>query len=449
MSRRKVLYVCHNHPSLHPGGAETCALELYEAMRASSEFEPFFLARIAAARPHPGTPFGAVNGDPNQIFFYTDGADFNAFYLTSVNKDNYTTSLRDFLIACQPDIVHFQHTHFLGYDLIRETKNTLPNAPMIYTLHEYLPICHRHGQMLRMRNNELCRESSPRRCHECFPDISPQSFFMRKRFIESHFSLIDLFLAPSRFLLDRYVEWGLPRAKIRYEENGRRTVQRMNDVAEDRPRDRIGFFGQFNLFKGVNVLLKAMKILSEDLLESTATSSSKQSTRRSVSAQGGPNFHRENVHLWLHGANLEMQPTAFQDEFNALLEATKQNVTIVGRYDQAELPRLMADIDWVVMPSIWWENAPLVIQEAFQYGRPVICSDIGGMAEKVTDGVNGLHFRARDPASLAQTIRQAVGTPGLWERLRSGIPEVYKIEDQVVALTEMYHTLLDHRLAQR
>jgi len=57
----------------------------------------------------------------------------------------------------------------------------------------------------------------------------------------------------------------------------------------------------------------------------------------------------------------------------------------------------MAAVDWVVVPSIWWENSPLVIQEAFAHGRPVICSDIGGMAEKVAHEKNGLHFRANDP----------------------------------------------------
>ena len=71
----------------------------------------------------------------------------------------------------------------------------------------------------------------------------------------------------------------------------------------------------------------------------------------------------------------------------------------------------MASVDWVVVPSIWWENSPLVIQEAFLHGRPVICSDIGGMAEKVDDGVNGLHFRTGDPRSLAQAIRRATSSP--------------------------------------
>src|SRR5439155_20392507 len=45
-------------------------------------------------------------------------------------------------------------------------------------------------------------------------------------------------------------------------------------------------------------------------------------------------------------------------------------------YAHDELPRLMDNIDWVIVPSIWWENSPLVIQEAFAYGKPILCSDI-------------------------------------------------------------------------
>ena len=75
--------------------------------------------------------------------------------------------------------------------------------------------------------NELCLEASPRRCHECFPEISPQEFFLRKRFIQSHFEHVDLFLAPSRFLLERYVDWGIPREKIRFEDYGRRPAPRV------------------------------------------------------------------------------------------------------------------------------------------------------------------------------------------------------------------------------
>jgi len=425
VSKQKVLYVCHNHPTLHPGGAEAYALELYKAMRESDEFKPIFLARIGSTvaterRPHSGTPFSTVNGDGNQYFFFTETSGFDFFYMTLRDKDVYTKYFHEFLLAHRPDVIHFQHTQFLGLDLIRQARNTLPDAAIVYTLHELLPICHRDGQMVRTRTQELCNESSPRRCHECFPEISPQAFFMRKRFIQSHFSLVDLFFAPSHFLLERYVDWGIPREKIRFEDYGRRSVTPIAESEENRPRTRLGFFGQLNFFKGVNVLMEAMKILSKDECD---------------------------AHLWLYGANLELQTEDFQNRFQPLLGATEQNVTFVGRYDHADLPRLMASIDWVVVPSIWWENSPLVIQEAFLYGRPVICSDIGGMAEKVTDGVNGLHFRVGDPRSLARMIRRATSSPDLWQALRDGIPEVYKMEKAVTALSDIYRTLLDRNKA--
>src|ERR1044071_6965300 len=107
----------------------------------------------------------------------------------------------------------------------------------------------------------------------------------------------------------------------------------------------------------------------------------------------------------------------------------------------------MANFDWVVVPSIWWENSPLVIQEAFQHGRPVICSDIGGMAEKVTHGVNGLHFRRGDAHSLAAAMRRAVDTPGVCEKLRSGTPHVQPTPEHVACLSRHYRALLDRRRA--
>jgi glycosyltransferase involved in cell wall biosynthesis len=106
-------------------------------------------------------------------------------------------------------------------------------------------------------------------------------------------------------------------------------------------------------------------------------------------------------------------------------------VRLHGRYRPQDLPSLMADVDWVVVPSIWYENAPLVIQEAFQHGKPVICSDIGGMAEAVTDGVDGLHFRAGSSGALADTLLRAATTDGLWESLASGVRPVRAMEDHV------------------
>jgi glycosyltransferase involved in cell wall biosynthesis len=447
MSKPKVLYICHNHPSVRPGGAEAYALELYHGIREQGEFEPVLLAKggppySLRRQPHSGTLLGLVNGDPNQYFLYTDGYQFEWLYGTMSGKEFYTKHFHEFLLALRPAIVHFQHTLFLGYDMIRQVKNTLSDVPILYTLHEYLPICHRQGQMVRTVNNgELCDRESPQRCHECFPDVSPQAFFMRKRFIQSHFSLVDLFLAPSHFLRERYVAWGIPEHKVLFEEYGRRPVTSPRSGNEELPRNRFGYFGQITPFKGAHLLLSAMKLLLGD--GSSSGSGRRREPRMLAPMNGSSELTRP--HLWVHGANLELQPGTFQNEFRALLEETRQNVTLVGQYNHADLPRLMANIDWVIVPSMWWENSPLVIQEAFACGKPVICSDIGGMAEKVTDRVNGLHFRVGDVAHLAQVIREAASTPGLWETLRQRIPPLYQMNEHVTALASHYRELLQRK----
>jgi len=100
-----------------------------------------------------------------------------------------------------------------------------------------------------------------------------------------------------------------------------------------------------------------------------------------------------------------------------------RRVRFFGSYKSAELPRLMRDIDWVVVPSTWWENSPVVIQEAFLHGRPLITSDIGGMAEKVRHNVNGLHFRAGSAESLVDRMVEALRNREVWDRLRARIPQ--------------------------
>jgi glycosyltransferase involved in cell wall biosynthesis len=63
------------------------------------------------------------------------------------------------------------------------------------------------------------------------------------------------------------------------------------------------------------------------------------------------------------------------------------------------------------------------MSEAWMFRRPVICSDIGGMAERIEHNINGLHFQVSDPRSLAMAMRRAATETGLWERLSAAAPE--------------------------
>jgi glycosyltransferase involved in cell wall biosynthesis len=452
-TRPTVLFICHNHPSVRPGGAEAYALELHRHLVASGEMRSVFLAKggpplSPAGSVHLGTHVAPVDDRADEYFFFTESWSYD-WTLGTMRDDKrlYTKHMRAFLRAIQPDVVHFQHTMFFGYDILREVRNTCPNAAIVYTLHEFMPICHRQGQMLRKVDDTPCMQESPRRCNECFPDIDQQTFFLRKRFVQSHLSVVDRFIAPSEFLAQRYVDWGLPEEKVQVEEYGRTPPAGEAPIQPRAHRDRFGFFGQLTPFKGLQVVLDAIIELHD---RSDGQQDPLLTALERAAAGPSPSTAEEEAeprpHVRIHGANLDLHPGQFQNRVAELLECAGDDVTFIGAYDHDDLAAHMAEVDWVVVPSIWWENSPLVIQEAFHFGRPVITSDIGGMAEKVTHEVDGLHFRANDPKSLAATMRRAASDPGLWERLRGGIRPVYRMEEHAQRLSEMYEQLLRNQV---
>ena len=86
-----------------------------------------------------------------------------------------------------------------------------------------------------------------------------------------------------------------------------------------------------------------------------------------------------------------------------------------------ELRSRMAGVDWVVVPSIWWESSPMVIQEAFTCGRPLLVSDIGGMAEKVTSEVDGIKVSAGSILAWEKSLKQASEFVSEWDELQRAI----------------------------
>ena len=151
------------------------------------------------------------------------------------------------------------------------------------------------------------------------------------------------------------------------------------EYAADRPM-RVGFFGQISKLKGINVLLAAAELLN---------------------GQGDYGFVFE-----IYGDD-SGQPPEFQTDFRETLKRAGLNVIYRGPYDRCSVGDLMSGLDAVVVPSIWWENSPIVIQEARLCGLPVLASHIGGMAEKVgADGAAGECFPVGNHISLVQSLRR-------------------------------------------
>lgn len=402
----RVLVVSHGHPAYSIGGGELAAYNLFRGLDAIEDADAHFLARIGPPlKPHADTPFMSLRQNARETLFYAN--DYDHFRLSNRDVAGLDRHFAAYLEALRPDVVHFHHFLGLGLECLRVVRRVCPEARIVATLHEFLAICHNHGQMVKTGKATLCHRATPADCTLCYPAIDAAAFFKREMFIKANFDLVDAFVSPSRFLAQRFVEWGLPPERLKVVENGLDVAE----VAPPRPvarpprgaqpvarRNRFGFFGQLNPFKGIDVLLDAVGRLPA----------------QRWGADAG---------LIVFGGNLENQPAAFQDRFKRLLGQAEGRVRFYGSYRPHELPTLMREVDWVVVPSVWWENSPLVIQEAFAHGRPVICSDIGGMAEKVRDGVDGLHFRAGSAESLADRLAMALATPDLWERLRANLPK--------------------------
>lgn len=426
---KKVLMVAHGHPDFVAGGGELAAYHLHNSVNTGEEFSSVFFARHNQTDLlHGGTPFSGT-GRPNEILFHSNMPDW--FRFSQPDKSKVWRDFREALDICQPDVVHFHHYLHLGLELIREVKNYCKDIPVVLTLHEYLAICHNRGQMINPVDNSLCYESKPASCAKCFSNYSAQDFMLREQFIKSHFSLIDQFISPSVFLKQRYTAWGIDTDKIRVIENLVETTRAPADQHNDNPTldhitdtkntpgdrpVRINFFGQINWFKGIDVLLDAVSKL--------------------------PCAIRDNIQVGINGSGLEKQSQTLQRQIQSRLDELCNTVALHGPYQPSQLAGLMKNSDWIVVPSKWWENSPMVILEAKKFGVPVICSDIGGMAEKVTHQHTGLHFYARSSDALAEQLIYVIENPEIRERMSNNIRSAYNPTSSFREHTELYQSLL-------
>ena len=407
----RILIVSHGHPDFNKGGAEVAAYNLFKELR-RHEHDAYFLARTELL-PHGGAAF-SQRKDSREILFHTKMDD--GFLFSSLKTKHLWGDLNELLQKIKPDVVHFHHYFQIGIEAIEIVRRVLPNTRIILTLHEYLAICHNNGLMYKT-NDKVCYRYNPRDCNNCFPEKSPGDFFLREQYFKNIFKRVDHFISPSHFLKDRYVDWGIAETKISVIENG----QPKTDIciASDRksepknlPKVKVAFFGQVNPYKGIDILLSAIDSLSKK--------------------------YREMLTVEIHGANFSNQRSEYQERIKQLLKRTKGVVTFCGSYEPFELPKLLSSTDWVIIPSVWWENSPMVIQEAFNAGVPIIASDIGGMAEKIKDEVDGLHFRTGKPKDLAAVIIRIIEDTSLRAKLADNIKPPLTIVDCLEQHIEIY-----------
>jgi glycosyltransferase involved in cell wall biosynthesis len=371
-----VMIAAHAHPALSKGGAEIAAWRQFEGFRALPDWRAWFMGCTAGAG---GGRLGSHITQPfsdDEFLYAVAGVDWFKF---SNADPRFPRELETVLRQTAPDVLHFHHYANYGVETFLIARRTLPDCRIVLTLHEFQAICNHYGQMVTRPDKTLCYESSPRNCNKCFPEISRSDFFLRRAYIRRFFDLVDAFVSPSQFLADRYVAWGVPAEKSTVIENVIAAGAGITPV--DKPRTdvfHVGFFGQISFLKGFKVLLDAARILDEEKVT--------------------------DIVFDIHG-DYTGQPVEFQTEFLTHLGKAGRNVRFHGPYDNKQVDGLMRAADVVLVPSIWWENSPIVIQECLRNRCPIVCSNIGGMAEKVRPGLDGFHFNVGDALALRSLLR--------------------------------------------
>lgn len=376
----RTVIVSHSHPNLRYGGGEVAAYRQFKYLLGLDE-DVFFVGSTIGpedSMKYFGASQQVISFGPRDFCLRGRGMDAFTMEHPDIRDEDWIV---EFLLALQGDVYHFHHFWNIGAGTIRRLRAARPDAKFICTLHELTAICANHGQMMK-RSGELCYAASEVACAACIAR-PPIDFVLRKTRMREMLDLFDHLLSPSEFLRTRFEEWGIAPGRIAVIENGldhQASVRPETEAELLAKSGRFAFFGQATPTKGLDVLIRAAALIEA---RGEATEVPLSIEIYGVEKEGF-------AHMW---PDLEV-PACVQFR---------------GRYRPQDCVDIMRGYGWIIIPSIWWENSPVVIQEARAAGTPMIASDIGGMAEKTAGW--GLQFRVGDAAALASTMLSVHGRP--------------------------------------
>eukprot|EP00614_Pseudopedinella_elastica_P020449 CAMPEP_0172631388 /NCGR_PEP_ID=MMETSP1068-20121228/178885_1 /TAXON_ID=35684 /ORGANISM="Pseudopedinella elastica, Strain CCMP716" /LENGTH=833 /DNA_ID=CAMNT_0013442511 /DNA_START=201 /DNA_END=2699 /DNA_ORIENTATION=- len=448
-NKPKVLIVNHGFPPFFNGGSEvytqTMALEM---LKSGMVAEVNIMAReLDPFRPDFEIRRNVESSLPVHFLNYPREAPYFSPLSTGVDG-----AFRELLRELKPDVVHFHHLNHLSLNLPSIAKEET-GSKVVYTLHDYWLMCPR-GQFLMVGTAaeapwRQCNKQENEKCAAyCYvnrygtgdkankpSELKYWTEWIGRRMKAVHGACesVDAFLAPSRYLQDKFInKFHLPANKVQLHAYGfdrARLKGRQRETSEGGGAPLVfAYIGRHQPAKGINLLIEAaLKMISDEpaLLGQFEVRI----------------FGREELHM----------TKALQRQIDEALPggAAARVFHWHPEYNNFNIvSSVFNKVDIIVVPSIWEENSPLVIHEAQQCRVPVITSEEGGMGELVKKEVNGLTFRHRDSGSLAAAMLQALKQPSkvisLGERgyIFSESGDVPCIVEDVKKTLELYKRLM-------
>jgi glycosyltransferase involved in cell wall biosynthesis len=446
----RILHAIHDFLPRHRAGSEIYAFEL---ARESSRDATVF---ILAAEYDPAVAHGTLRWRWHEglpVIELVNNWEFTRFEQT-YSSERINAQLRHVLNATSPDVLHVHNLLNLSFDLPRMAKEK--GIPVVATLHDYTLVCASGGQRVHVSESHVCKTIDAERCARCFgesalgrqmragkitrsvagrflgrtgrivhrfapamamsalesidgPSIAATDVRRRLAYARQVFETVDLFIAPSASIAHEFTRLGVPCDRIQVSDYGFRPMQQAVAVKKtfEGPL-RIGFVGTLVWHKGAHVLIEAVRTLR------------------------GP------FEVVIHG-----ETNVFPGYVATLRTAAAgAPVTFAGGFDRDRIEDVYRTLDVLVVPSLWPENSPLVIHEAFMQRVPVVAASVGGISELVQHGVNGLLYESFSVESLRDALQRLVDDRGLVHVLSSRTPPVKTISADAMEWKARYESIL-------
>jgi len=354
----------------------------FHYLRGGSERYFFALQKILKSKGHRVAVF-SMKGDSNLPSKYDDyfieAVDLNKFSIRDVIKFFYNRDavkkLERIIALERPDIAHLHNiAHQFSPAIISVLKKR--GIPIVQTLHDYKLIC--PNAMLYSRNR-VCEECHGKKYYHCLLRRCLKESYLKSLMatieaywynrIKRTYDSVDFFIAPSNYMKEACVRFGVPEKKIKVAYNFL-DFKEFENLPPTTDGGYILFYGRLSAEKGIDTVLEAL-------------SKMKGKVKFKI-AGAGPDYKRLSEKI---------------TRLNLVGEAE-----LIGPKYGIELKELVSGAKAVVLPSLWPENMPYVLLETMASGKTAIVARSGGMPELIRDKENGFLFSAGDSSGLAKVV---------------------------------------------
>jgi glycosyltransferase involved in cell wall biosynthesis len=421
----RILHIVHQYPPDFSGGTE-----LYTQALARRQAGLGHSVAVLAPSTLPPEGEALATSDEEGLRAYRvrlGPRGRGRVFWDTFGRRSVTVALDAILAREKPDLAHIQHLMGLPAGLAQRLRAA--GIPYLVTLHDYYYFC-ANAQLLTNDSGQIC--DGPVwwvNCGRCalaragLGRLAPLGaavapvMALRQSRLGQALAGADTIIAPTRFVAQAYRRMGLGGEKILVLPHGiaLAPAQPLAPVrrAPGEPL-RVVYIGGLAWQKGIHILVAAVNRLP-----------------------GGA------VRLAIHG-----NESAFPDyvaQLKAL--AAHPGITFGGPLDRGRLWATLAAADVLVAPSIWYEVAPMVILEAFYAGLPIVASNLGGLAELIHHGEDGLLVPPGDDQALAEALALLSREPERLAALRAAIRPVRTSAEHVSDIMALYDQILTRRPA--